>query len=83
MDILDSIMNAGNGAAVRQLGSQLGLDEAQTASALSALVPALSAGLRQNLQSPEDERAWALRVRPQVRRRRDEHRIGPEVQSSR
>ncbi len=53
MSILDSIMNAGNGAAVRQLGSQLGLDEAQTASALSALVPALSAGLRQNAQSPD------------------------------
>jgi hypothetical protein len=33
MNILDSIMNAGNGAAVRQLGSQLGLDEAQTAPA--------------------------------------------------
>ena len=53
MNILDSIMNANNGAAVRQLGSQLGLDEAQTASALSALVPALSAGLRQNVQSPD------------------------------
>lgn len=53
MDILDSIMNAGDGAAVRQLGSQLGLDEAQTASALGALVPALSAGLRQNAQSPD------------------------------
>jgi hypothetical protein len=53
MNILESIMNAGNGAAVRQLGSQLGLDDAQTASALSALVPALSAGLRQNVQSPD------------------------------
>jgi hypothetical protein len=53
MNILDSIINAGGGAPVRQLGSQLGLDEAQTASALSALVPALSAGLRQNMQSPD------------------------------
>ncbi|HKT79097.1 MAG TPA: DUF937 domain-containing protein [Vicinamibacterales bacterium] len=53
MNILDSIMSAGNGAAVRQLGSQVGLDEAQTATALSALVPALSAGLRQNVQSPD------------------------------
>jgi hypothetical protein len=53
MNILDSIVNAGNGATVRQLGSQLGLDEAQTRSALSALVPALSAGLRQNVQSPD------------------------------
>ena len=53
MNIFDSIINAGNGSAVRQLGSQLGLDDAQTTSALSALVPALSAGLRQNLQSPQ------------------------------
>jgi hypothetical protein len=53
MNILDSIMNAGNGAAVRQLGSQLGLDDTQAASALSALVPALSAGLRQNLQTQD------------------------------
>ena len=53
MSILDSIMNAGDGAAVRQLASQLGLNEAQTASALSALVPAVSAGLRQNVQSPD------------------------------
>jgi hypothetical protein len=28
MNILDSIMSAGNGAAVRQLASQLGLNEA-------------------------------------------------------
>ena len=53
MNILESIRHAGNGAAVRQLGSQMGLDDAQTASALSALVPALSAGLRQNLQTPD------------------------------
>ena len=53
MNILDSILNAGNGSAVQQLGSQLGLDRAQTASALSALVPALSAGLRQNVQSAD------------------------------
>ena len=53
MIILDSIMNAGNGAAVRQIGSQVGLDESQTATALTALVPALSAGLQQNLQSAD------------------------------
>jgi hypothetical protein len=52
MNILESIMNADNGAAVRQLGAQVGLNDAQTASALSALVPFLSAGLRQNAQTP-------------------------------
>ena len=53
MNILDSILNAADGAAVRQLGSHLGLDGTQTTSALSALVPALSAGIRQNLQTPD------------------------------
>ena len=38
---------------MRQIGSQVGLDEAQTAAALSALVPALSAGVRQNAQTPD------------------------------
>jgi hypothetical protein len=46
-------MNAGGGAAVRQLGSQVGLGEEQTASALSALVPALAAGFQRNIQTPE------------------------------
>lgn len=53
MDVLESIMSAANGAAVRQLGSQLGLGEDQTTSALSALVPALAMGLQKNMQSPE------------------------------
>lgn len=53
MNILDVIMNARDGAAVRQLGSQVGLGEEQTASALSALLPALAAGFQQNLQKPE------------------------------
>jgi hypothetical protein len=53
MNILEVIMNAGDGAAVRQVGSQVGLGEEQTASALSALVPALAAGFQRNLQSPD------------------------------
>jgi len=52
MSILDVIVNSGNGAAVRQLGSQVGLDEGQTASALSALVPALASGVRRNVRTP-------------------------------
>jgi len=51
MNILDTITTAQGGAAVRQLGAQVGLDETQTASALSALVPALAAGFQRNLQS--------------------------------
>jgi hypothetical protein len=51
VDILNTIINAQDGAAVRQLGAQLGLGEEQTASALSALVPVLAAGFQRNLQS--------------------------------
>lgn len=51
MNILDAIVNAQGGAAVRQLGSQFGLDEAQAASAVSALVPALAAGVQRNIQN--------------------------------
>ena len=53
MNILDLVMNSGNGAAVRQIGSQLGLNEAQTTSALSALLPALAGGVQRNAQSPD------------------------------
>jgi hypothetical protein len=51
MDILETIMNAQGGAAVQQLGSQLGLGPDQTASALNALLPALAAGLQKNAGS--------------------------------
>jgi hypothetical protein len=53
MNILDTIINAQDGAAVRSLGSQLGLGDGQAAAALSAVIPALAAGLQQNMQSPE------------------------------
>jgi hypothetical protein len=53
MNILDVIMSARDGAAARQIGSQVGLGEEQTASALTALLPALAAGLHRNAQTPE------------------------------
>ncbi len=53
MNILDLVMNAQNGSAVRQIGSQFGLDEQQTAGALSALVPALAAGFQRNLSTSD------------------------------
>lgn len=52
MNILESIVGAGNGAVVRQLGSQFGLPEDKTAAALGSLVPALAAALQRNAQSP-------------------------------
>lgn len=51
MNILDAIVNAQDGAAVRQLGSQVGLPPDQTTAALSALVPALAAGFQRNIQT--------------------------------
>ena len=51
MDLLTEIMSAQGGAAVQQLGSQFGLGEQQTAAALSALIPALAAGVQQNAQN--------------------------------
>jgi hypothetical protein len=50
MNILDAIVNAQGGAAVRQLGSQVGLGPDQTASALAALVPVLAAGVQRNMR---------------------------------
>ncbi len=50
MNILDTIMNAQGGAAVQQLGSQLGLGQDQTTAALSALLPALAGGVQNNIQ---------------------------------
>jgi len=53
MNILDTIINAQGGGAVHNLGSQFGLGDTQTTAALSALVPALTAGLQRNLQGPD------------------------------
>ena len=51
MNILDAIVNAQDGAAVQQLGSQVGLAPDQATAALSALIPALAGGFQRNIQS--------------------------------
>ena len=51
MNILDAVLQAQGGSAVRQLGSRVGLAPDQTTAALSALVPALAAGVQRNFQS--------------------------------
>jgi hypothetical protein len=48
MNLLESLLAAGNGGAVQQLGRQFGLGDDQAAAALSALVPALASGLARN-----------------------------------
>ena len=52
MNILDSILAAQDGSAVKQMGQQLGLGDAQTMNVLSTLVPALAGGFQRNMQSP-------------------------------
>lgn len=49
MDLLSAPQAAG---ARQQIGQQLGLDEASTAKAIQALLPALAAGLASNAQKP-------------------------------
>jgi hypothetical protein len=53
MDILDVILNAQNGGAVRQLGDQFGLKPEQTQSVLSAVMPAVASGLQKNMSSED------------------------------
>ncbi|MBL8144111.1 MAG: DUF937 domain-containing protein [Acidobacteria bacterium] len=51
MNILETILNAQGGGAVKQMGQQLGLGDDQAASVLSALVPALASGVQRNAQA--------------------------------
>ena len=49
MNLMEMLMNAQGGGAVRQLANQFGLEERQAAAALDHLLPALTGGLQQNL----------------------------------
>ena len=62
MNILESLLNSGDGSAVRQLGAQFGLPPDQAQSVLAAIVPALMAGVQNNAsqQSGLDGLAAAL-----------------------
>ena len=52
MDLLQSVLNAQNGAAVSALGRNFGLNQEQTVAAVQQLVPALAAGLSRNSAQP-------------------------------
>jgi hypothetical protein len=49
MILLDLVLNAKGGDAVRQLANQFGVSEDQAASALQNLMPALAGGLQRNI----------------------------------
>lgn len=51
MDLMQMILNANGGGAVRQLSSQFGLGEDQTVAALQSLLPALAGGFQRNAAS--------------------------------
>jgi hypothetical protein len=48
MSLLEQLLGADNGAAVDQIGQQLGLDASQTTSALEALLPTVAAGFQRS-----------------------------------
>ncbi|MFN7931934.1 MAG: DUF937 domain-containing protein [Bryobacteraceae bacterium] len=52
MNLLESLLAAQGGGAVRQLAGQFGIDESQAASAISSLLPALQGGLQNNTSQP-------------------------------
>jgi len=55
MELLDILQQAQGGNALGAIGSQFGLDDAQTAAAVQELAPVIAAGLRRNMaQSPEN-----------------------------
>ena len=52
MDLLQTVLNAQDGAAVSELGRNFGLDQGQTVAAVGQLLPALAAGLSRNTAQP-------------------------------
>jgi hypothetical protein len=52
MSLLDSILSAGDGAAVGQIATKLGIPESVAKQAAGALTPALSRGLQRNTAKP-------------------------------
>lgn len=50
MDLLQAILNAQGGGAVRQLSNQFGLGEGETMSALQSLLPMIAGGMQRNVQ---------------------------------
>ena len=52
-NLFDTLMQAQNGQAMKAMTSQFGLSKQQTQSAIEALMPAFSAGLKQNASDPK------------------------------
>lgn len=53
MNMMDMIMQAAGGQAPQQMGQQFGLNQQQSQSAISALLPAISSAMKQNTNNPQ------------------------------
>ena len=53
MNMMDMIMQAAGGQASQQVGQQFGLNQQQSQSAISALLPAISTAMKQNTNNPQ------------------------------
>lgn len=53
MNMMDMIMQAAGGQAPQQIGQQFGLNQQQSQSAISALLPAISSAMKQNTNNPQ------------------------------
>lgn len=51
MNILENLLSAGDGGALKQLAGQFGLNGDQVSSAVSTIVPALAGGLKEKLDA--------------------------------
>lgn len=52
LNLFDMLSQTNNGQGITQIAKQFGLDEAQAQSAIGALLPALSSGLKRNASQP-------------------------------
>lgn len=53
LPLFDMLTNAQNGGAMKEIAEKFGLDQSQMSSALEAMMPAFSNGLKRNVSSPD------------------------------
>lgn len=53
MNMMEMILGAAGGQAPQQIGQQFGLDANQSQSAIAALLPAISSGMKRNASTPQ------------------------------
>lgn len=53
MNMMEMILGAAGGQAPQQIGQQFGLDASQSQSAIAALLPAISSGMKRNASTPQ------------------------------